>query len=32
MVSCLFLANPASGYAKMDMDYLVFTTSGPAKL
>lgn len=32
MVSCLFLANPASGYAQVLMDYMVFTTGAPLKL
>lgn len=32
MVSCLFLANPASGYAQLLMDYMIFTTGGPLKI
>lgn len=28
-VSCLFLANPASGYSQTLMDYLIFTEGGP---
>lgn len=31
-VSCLFLADPNSGYAQVLMDYMVFTTGGPLKL
>ncbi len=32
MVSCLFLANPATGYSQTLMDYMIFTTDGPLKL
>lgn len=32
MVSCLFLANPASGYAQVLMDEMIFTVGGPLKL
>lgn len=32
MVSCLFLANPSSGYAQVLMDYMIFTTGAPLKL
>jgi hypothetical protein len=32
MVSCLFLANPASGYSQALMDYMIFTSDGPLKL
>lgn len=31
-LSCLFLANPASGYSQALMDYVIFTTDGPLKL
>jgi hypothetical protein len=31
MVSCLFLANPASGYSQALMDYIIFTNDGPLK-
>ncbi|MCO4819094.1 MAG: hypothetical protein KC517_05685 [Bacteroidetes bacterium] len=32
MISCLFLANPSSGYSQALMDYMIFTTDGPLKL
>ncbi|MFT5725874.1 MAG: hypothetical protein ACI9JN_003004 [Bacteroidia bacterium] len=32
MVSCLFLANPASGYSQSLMDYVIFTNDGPLTL
>lgn len=31
-VSCLFLANPASGYSQADMDLVIFTEGKPLKL
>lgn len=31
-LSCLFLANPASGYSQALMDYIIFTSDGPLKL
>lgn len=32
MISCLFLANPASGYSQADMDYIIFTEGAPLRL
>jgi len=31
-VSCLFLANPSSGYSQADMDFVIFTEGEPLKL
>lgn len=31
-ISCLFLANPSSGYSKVGMDYIVFTQGKPLEL
>ena len=31
-LSCLFLANPATGYSQVLMDFVVFTNDGPLKL